>query len=49
MDLQRVLELYREEFEPRYPLIETSGAVWLEERSLCVGQFRLERLGGAGG
>ena len=50
MDLQRVLELYREEFEPRYPLIETSGAVWLEETSLCVGQFKLERLGcGRGG
>ena len=47
--MQMVLELYREEFEPRYPLIETSGAVLLEETSLCVGQFKLERLGCGGG
>ena len=48
-DLQMVLELYREEFELRYPLIETSGAWLLVETSLYVGQFKLERLGCGGG
>jgi hypothetical protein len=34
-DLQMVLELYREEFEPRYPLIETMElCCW--RRPACV-------------
>jgi hypothetical protein len=42
-DLQMVLELYREEFEPRYLLIDTSGAVLLEETNLCVRQAGVAR------
>ena len=34
IDLQRVLELYRKEFELRYPLIGSSGGVGLDKSSL---------------
>jgi len=47
-DLERVLDLYREEFEPRYPLLDTTGAVWVDDSKVCVGQFKLDRIAGGG-
>ena len=42
-DQERVLETYRELFEPSHPLVATEGSLWLTSSHLSIGEFQLKR------